>query len=272
MLKQALWAGDHPLPQLPSNDRSFCYGDGLFTSVRIVRGERVWWDAHWRRLSDGAERLQIPLSTGWQACIDDFCEGIAEGVLRVHISRGAGGRGYQWPEPMQPILVLTLHALPVPQPWSQQGIRLADTQLRLAEQPRLAGIKHANRLEQVLLRAELAAQPDCQEALVLDASGRVLEGVFSNLFFYADGAWHTPSVQRCGVNGVLRQTLMAYWQQQGVPVRDGDYYADDLLRAEEICVGNSLNGLWPVCAWRERTWQIGAQTRQSQAYLATWYG
>lgn len=271
MLKSAIYSGGKQQSALPANDRGVCYGDGLFTTVRIQAGERVLWSLHWQRLIDGCVRLGISPDTQWPEQIAAFCQGVAYGVLRIQITRGAGGRGYQWPVPAQPSLILTLHELSDTSHNAQHGIRLGDTALRLAQQPRLAGLKHSNRLEQVLLRQELAEQPDCQEALVLDTQDQVIEGVFSNLFCFRDGQWLTPELSQSGVAGVLREFLLAHWQAQGIPVSVCSLRREDLLHAEEICLGNSLNGLWPVCHWAGRSWQIGAQTRQSQHDLAAWY-
>src|SRR5690606_23039527 len=135
---------------------------------------------------------------------------------------------------------------------------------RLAEQPLLAGLKHLNRLEQVLARAEWQ-DPQYAEGLVLDRAGRVIEGVFSNLFLVHDGVLGTPSVERCGVAGVMRAELLANAERMGVAWQVRDYSLDELYQADEIFLCNSLYGVWPVCRLEQRDWPLGPLTRKRRA-------
>lgn len=283
-----LWRGAEPLTALAPDDRSLRYGDGLFESVRVLAGRPVLMAEHWARLSSGCERLALPDEPIWREYVQAFLQGRGTGVMRVQVSAGSGGRGYGRPTPCEPVLILTWHDEPMPPAaWSSQGICMAELSLTLSDQPMLAGIKHCNRLEQVLMRAELATLPGCQEAVVYDHAGRVIEGVFSNLFFVRDGELHTPALARCGVRGVLRDALLNACAERDISVHIDDYTRADLLAAEAIFFVNSVNGLWPIQHWQgqlpsrplvsvdatkpNKTWRIDAITRQCQDIIAPWF-
>ncbi len=290
-----VWRGAEQLDTIASDDRSLRYGDGLFETIRVLAGKPVLMEQHWARLSVGCERLGLPDEAVWRSHASSFLVGRQNGIMRLQVSAGSGGRGYARPSICQPVLILHWFDEPMPPcTWSQQGICMTDTSLRLAEQPALAGIKHSNRLEQVLLRQELGARPECQEAVVYDQSGRVIEGVFSNLFFVRDDQLHTPALGRCGVRGVLRDALLNACAERGITVVVGDFTRTDLLSADAIFFVNSVNGLWPVRRWlsaaeplessaisvssrnesatsHDKAWRIDAITRQCQNIIAPWF-
>ncbi|HYQ39977.1 MAG TPA: aminotransferase class IV, partial [Pseudomonas sp.] len=149
----------------------------------------------------------------------------------------------------------------------QDGIRLYPCATRLAEQPLLAGLKHLNRLEQVLARAEWQ-DPAYAEGLMCDRSGRVIEGVFSNLFLVKDGELLTPALERCGVAGVMRAEILARATAAGIPWRIADLDYPELLAADEVLLCNSQYGIWPVVALEGRVWPVGQLTRKLQHLLA----
>lgn len=274
-----LWQGERLVTALLPDDRGLTYGDGLFETVRVVSGRPVLLDRHWARLAQGARVLGIPLLPCWRDALDDFLRGRGagddrhnDGVLRVHVSRGPGGRGYLPPDIVTPTFLLSWHPAPSwPASHAREGIRLADASLRLGMQPVLAGIKHANRLEQVLMRQALASQPDCAEALVQDAEGRLVEGIFSNLFLVCEGYLLTPSLQRCGVQGVLRDALLDAAPGAELAVAVVDLTEADLWSADECFLANSVFGIWPVVGWRDRAWRPGPITRQCQNLIAPWF-
>jgi 4-amino-4-deoxychorismate lyase len=290
-LPVSVWRGTEQLDAIASDDRSLRYGDGLFETIRVLAGRPVLMEQHWARLSVGCERLGLPDESIWRTHVASFLANRHDGILRIQVSAGSGGRGYARPSTCQPVLILHWFDEPMPpSDWAEKGICIAEASLRLAEQPALAGIKHSNRLEQVLLRQELSTMPECQEAVVYDQSGRLIEGVFSNLFFVRDGQLHTPSLGRCGVRGVLRDALLDACAEHGIIAVVGDFTRDDLLSADAIFFVNSVNGLWPVRRWlsgqeqlisaslsnansasHDKAWRIDAITRQCQDIIAPWF-
>ncbi len=272
MSRQVLVDGE-PHAQIPVFDRGFRFGDGLFETIAVVRGRPLLWDRHLARLAHGAERLGIampPLSL-WRAEAERLCRAAArsgDAVLRLVLTRGAGGRGYAPPPDggARPTRVLWI------EPWSgypshyaREGIAVRYCTVRLSRQPRLAGLKHLNRLEQVLGRAELP--PDCPEGLMCDDRDQVIEGTMSNLFAVCDGVLRTPALSECGVEGVMRAEVLARAAGFGLRVVCAPLTRAELARAEEIFLTNSLIGLWPVRRVEDQEYPVGPITRQIQASL-----
>ena len=224
-----------------STDRSFQYGDGLFTTVRVKDGKAMLWDLHLQRLISGAEALLIhafdtdELTAKVQQVIS-----APDQVIKVLISRGQAGRGYSPQGIESACCYISTAALPDYSNWQQHGIQLGVAQFKLAQQPTLAGLKHNNRLEQVLIKAELA-QSGVDELVVLDQSDAVIEVSAANLMFCKNGQWFTPKLDQAGVNGVMRQHLMAH-----LSVTEGRYHLTDLQQADALLICNALMGVVPV--------------------------
>lgn len=247
-------------------DRGLAYGDGLFETLRVEGGRPVLWALHLRRMASSALALGIPFD---QFAVEEaflgFIRDAGDAVAKVVLTRGAGGRSYLPESGMSPTLVFLLYP---PAAWSPslaaEGVVAAVCRQPIGVSPLLAGHKHLNRLEQVLLRQELAETPDAHEALVADVEGHVIEGVFSNLFFVRDGVVHTPALDRAGVRGVMRQFLMEELAQQGVTLHEGRYGLADVLAADEVFFCNSLYGIWPVRQMADQARQPGPLTRRLQ--------
>lgn len=263
------WLDGQPGDGLPVHDRGLAYGDGLFETIRVVDGRPLLFERHLQRLDEGCRRLAIPIDLELlRGELVPFCRDLRQGVAKLILTRGTGQRGYAPPQPCQPRRLLMGSALPgYPAQHAESGVRLFPCATRLAEQPLLAGIKHLNRLEQVLARAEWQ-DSRYAEGLMRDMSGRVVEGVFSNLFLVADGELRTASLQRCGVAGVMRAEIIAQASRLTIPVVECDIAYDELLRADEVFVCNSLYGVWPVIGLAERAWPVGALTRKLQSVVA----
>ena len=138
----------------------------------------------------------------------------------------------------------------------------------MSEQPLLAGLKHLNRLEQVLARSEWH-DPAYAEGLMRDTSGRVVEGVFSNLFLVQDGRLLTPDLQRSGVAGVMRAALLVEAARLAIPCHITDISLEQLQQADELFVCNSVYGVWPVRAFADLSWPVGPLTRKLQGIART---
>lgn len=251
---------------LSVTDRGLAYGDGLFETLRVVNGRAVLLSLHLERLTTSAAALGIACDVPrLESEFLRFIAGCGDAVAKILLTRGSSGRGYL-PDPEQPpSLVFTLHPpMSWPEDWAGEGVVVAVCRQALGVNPMLAGHKHLNRLEQVLLRQELAGWAGAQEALVSDVDGRVVEGVFSNVFWVTDGVVCTPRLDRAGVRGVMRQFLMQEVDRLGLVQREGYYPLADVLAADEVFFCNSLYGIWPVrqVAGVER--QPGGITRRLQ--------
>ena len=146
------------------------------------------------------------------------------------------------------------------------GVDARVCDLRLGWQPRLAGIKHLNRLENVLARNEWC-DPAIREGLLLDHAGNVIEGTMSNLLIIDQGRVLTPVLDRCGVAGVMREMLLEAAFDLQLPIEIRALSLDDVLQADEVGLCNSLIGLWPVKSLGTRRWQEFAQLRRLQLAL-----
>lgn len=262
------WVNGAPGEQLSVRDRGLAYGDGLFETIAVRGGRIPLLARHLVRLADGCRRLSIPLDlTLMEAELQAFAAQLGEGVAKLIITRGEGQRGYAPPQPCQPLRILQAAPLPqYPDAHAEQGVRLFPCETRLAEQPALAGLKHLNRLEQVLARAEWQ-DAECAEGLMRDSSGRVIEGVYSNLFLVVAGGLVTADLSRCGVAGVMRAEILQQAQLLGLSIELRDISFDELLGADEVFLCNSLYGIWPVRALQERHWSVGPLTRKLQAIV-----
>jgi 4-amino-4-deoxychorismate lyase len=247
---------------LSLQDRGLHYGDGLFETIAVRGGKIEFWQRHMRRLAEGCRRLQIPVP-GEGLLLEEARQLLNEqtdAVLKIIITRGPGGRGYRSPDQAQttPTRLLAHYDLPV---YPDDGVALRLCATRLGLNPALAGIKHLNRLEQVLARSEWRNET-VYEGLMLDINDQVIEGTMSNLFFVKAGVLHTPDVSNCGVAGIMRDVIAGSAQQLDVPLHVGHFTLDDLYAADELFICNSLIGLLPAHRLEQQSYSIGPLTKR----------
>ncbi|ACO77710.1 4-amino-4-deoxychorismate lyase [Azotobacter vinelandii CA] len=264
----ACWIDGRPDEPLPPTDRGLAYGDGLFETIAVRRGQPLLLERHLARLGEGCARLALPGDpASIRAELLAFSAALGEGVAKLLLTRGDGLRGYAAPQPPQSRRILLGSPPPrYPPGNAAQGVRLYPCRTRLAEQPLLAGLKHLNRLEQVLARAEWR-DAEHAEGLMRDLSGRVIEGVFSNLFLVRDGVLLTADLCRCGVAGVMRAEILEQAERAGIALQVRDIDFAELLAADEVFLCNSLYGIWPVRRFEEHDWPVGTLTRKLQGSI-----
>jgi 4-amino-4-deoxychorismate lyase len=161
------------------------------------------------------------------------------GSVKIMVSRGDSLRGYMHPAQLD----CNYYCLAFPGNELCQGDkRLCLSDVRLARQPLLAGLKHANRMEQVLARQNLPGSFD--EAIMLDTQGCLVEGISSNIFFRLGQRWLTPKLDQAGVAGVARQLLLKkIMPEAGLDVREGVFGLNDIVEAEQLFISSSLRGV-----------------------------
>ena len=262
-MTSAAYTGRDRLDAVSIANRGLNYGDGVFETMRVHRGELPLWPQHLARLRAGAGRLdiEIPDAAFIEARIVDMISAIDAGVLKLLLTRGEGGRGYAPPDDAVPTWMLSLQPLPA----MQTALRVHPCETRLAIQPALAGIKHCNRLEQVLGRAE-AARAGCDEGLMRDMAGNPVCATSANLLVLRAGRWRTPPVEACGVAGVLRGWLLVQGLVEVAPVTSGE-----LEDANAVALCNAVRGILPVRALGAREWSPDPATDELQARLAMAY-
>ena len=245
-----------PANTVPADDRGFAYGDGVVRTLAMRRGRAQWWPQQYAKLAAdcGALHITPPSESDLLRDLQTIAELLPDCVLRITVTRGSGGRGYAIPENPQSRRVVSANPLPeYPAHWPEQGISVRICELRLAAQPRLAGIKHLNRLENVLARAEWTDSA-IAEGLLLDEPGNVIEGTRCNVFIVEDGALVTPDLARCGVSGVTRDLVIAAAGSNSLHCHIEPINRQRLEAATEIFLVNSLVGVWPVAALEQRRW------------------
>ena len=250
--------------QIAITDRGLAYGDGVFETLLVANGQPVWWDAHLARLQRGCEALGIaaPAATTLDAEARALIAGQSRAVLKILVTRGAGGRGYGADPDLAPTRVLSLHAAPMLAPDDvAHGVAVRWCDTRLAIQPRLAGLKHLNRLEQVLARNEWRDDA-IAEGLMRDLEGRAVCATSANLFVVRGGALLTPALHRCGVAGTARS-----WVLQRHDVAEVDLTVEDIEQADELLLCSSVRGILPVARLGGRRWNAGPMTQSLQAAL-----
>lgn len=250
-------------------DRGFQYGDGLFETLQVTDSHPVFFSAHLRRLQSGCQRLKIPCPDLEQLSseVNELAQDAGQAVIKIIISRGIGGRGYRQPETLFPTRVVSIHPYPnYPQNYSQQGVAVRFCATRLGLNPNLAGIKHLNRLEQVLARSEWD-DADIQEGLMLDLNEFVIEGTMTNLFYVRDGQIFTSALESSGIAGIIREMVMKLADDHLNSVVEHYFTVKDLLTADEIFLCNSVIGIWPVIQIEHNRFSIGSVTRRIQQLL-----
>ena len=234
-----------------TNDRCFLYGDGFFSTVRVTDGAPQLWPLHLARLQHTARQLAIEI-IDWDQITKAVADAIAaeqlsDAVVKIQISRGEGSRGYS-PAGIAPAGIYLSHSnLPDYSHWQQQGVNLALAELQLAVQPALAGLKHCNRLEQVLLKQEAIAR-NVDDLLVCDQQGFVTEAIAANLFLHYAGRWHTPQLNRAGVAGVMRSHVLALQPD----IEQVNWQLPELTNVDAMVLSNALMGMVPVQSYNNK--------------------
>lgn len=256
-------------PVLDCSDRGFQYGDGLFETMEVQQGIPLFLDQHLQRLQQGCRKLLIPAPdiNLLKSEALQLTQGSSHAVLKLIVTRGSDGRGYRQPDTIRPTRLFSLHPFPCyPDNYFQQGViaRFCNTPLGL--NPALAGIKHLNRLEQVMARSEWNTAT-IQEGLMLDYTGNIIEGTMSNFFLIKDGVIHTPLITNCGVEGVLKKIIMVLAKKNRMDVMEKNIIKDEVTVADELFFSNSIIGIWPIKQLETQRYFIGEMTKKLQMLL-----
>jgi 4-amino-4-deoxychorismate lyase len=245
-------------------DRGFQYGDGLFETIEIRQNTPIFLEKHLQRLNHDSKRLLLPTLelNLFRADIFQLCQNAGDAVLKIIVTRGSGGRGYRQPDEIQITRILSLHPFPnYPKHFYTDGIVTRICRTRLGLNPTLAGMKHLNRLEQIMARAEWN-DAAIHEGIMLDFNGRVIEGTMTNLFYVKNDELFTASLKLCGIMGIIHN-----WICEQISVIERDFFVDDLLSADEVFVCNSIMGICGVRQIENHIFKIGEMTQRLQFAL-----
>ena len=234
-------------------DRGFAYGDGVYRTIKMGGGLPEHWPQHYQKLVADCAAIKIVCPSA-ELLISDLSQlflGDAENVeliavAKIIITRGEGNRGYAPPAITAPMRVVVKSPMPqYPESRFVDGVNLIVCETRLALQPRLAGIKHLNRLENVLARMEWHS-PDIADGIFLDTDDNVIECTAANIFARFGDTLITPSLTQCGVAGVTRQRIIALAPTLALKIAVETFSLEKLLSADEVIICNSIYGAWQV--------------------------
>lgn len=237
-------------------DRGLLYGDGVFRTIRALNGKAQHWPLHYRKLQQDCTALGVPCPDRalLSAELSSLLRQYPDGVVKLIVTRGQGTRGYASTDCVEPTRIWDVTPLPVyPAEWWENGIKASLCRFRLSQQPRLAGVKHLSRIENILAASESNGL-NAIERILMDVEGNIIEGTRSNLFLVSHGKLITPDLSRCGVAGVQRDRVMAWAKQHNMPLQVRDVGLDEILHADELFVVNSIIVLWPLRELEERRW------------------
>jgi 4-amino-4-deoxychorismate lyase len=230
------------------SDRGLNYGDGLFETIALRDGSLLSWEKHMERLRSGCAALGLSYPTPTQLLNEAHAvaEGRPRGIVKIILTRGGEGRGYRPPHTACTRRIVAWHDWPL----ELDGHEVAPVltwvcQHRLGTNPQLAGIKHINRLEQVLASAEWPA-PHYFEGLMQDFDGLLVEGTRSNLFLLRRGQLLTPDLTRCGIAGIVRAAVIDAAPRIGLNVQVCSIAMTSLTATDELFICNSVFGLRAV--------------------------
>jgi 4-amino-4-deoxychorismate lyase len=259
---------------IPINDRGLQYGDGLFETVAIRSGEPRLWSLHRERLARGCDALSIRmpdervLADGIEHAIGASNVSAAYSIVKIIVTAGVSQRGYGRSANAKPMLLFGAFASkPLPSTHYDDGIAIKFCKTRLARNSPVAGLKTLNRIEQVLARSELTSS-EYFEGLTMDADGHIICGTMSNVFLVNGQSISTPSLDDCGVAGVMRSHIIASLEEAGMNVDRISVTQSDLEKADEVFISNSQFGVIPVASCDSTHWGAGQVTRDVMATMA----
>jgi len=263
------WLNGEPATHIDANDRGLSYGDGLFTTILVRDGKCCLIERHIDRLVQGCVRLKINNVDieSIECQIFTLATSLTSGIIKVVITRGIGARGYSSVGCDSPSVIVTTSTLPRHyQNLRNSGISAGISSIPLGINPITAGLKHLNRLEQVLVRQEIDRH-SWDDAIVLDCQGFVVESNLANVFWLKGGRLFTPSLELSGVCGVMREHVIAQCKNSGYDIEIGRFPLDELLKADEIFITNSLMELVPVVMVAQHNFPIGQHIKQISALI-----
>lgn len=255
-----IWLDGAAISQLPLPDRGLDFGDGLFETLLLIDAKPVYLSLHMARLDRGLQVLRFPRSVALiekylaKACLEVAGKGWRYASLRLTVTRGAGPRGYAPPRVPEPRVVIQATRMLHDPTQMAAAAALGDSRIRVASQPALAGLKHLNRLEQVLCALD-AREQGVDDALLLGQAGDVVSVGTGNVFIVRGDQISTPPLDDCGIWGTRRQRVMQVWAPAlGYTVAESSILPSDITQAEEVFYTNALYGLRPVAAYADATW------------------
>jgi len=244
---------NNSVKQIEGLDRGLQFGDGFFETIRIENTQPKHFSYHLTRIEHSLTTLGFSISKNYIAELINIGlpkllseSGLKQAVLKVLVTRGQSERGYGYGSNISSnVLLLLSEAKPVNEDIYSKGVEVGFCQTECSVNAQLAGLKHLNRLENVLARQEVS-QGDVFEGLMSNHLGWIIEGTMSNAFFKIDGVWLTPKLNLSGVAGVARAWALDWFAKSGRPIIEADISQEAALTATNAFICNSQMGFIPV--------------------------
>lgn len=238
-------------------DRGLAYGDGVFRTLKVANGIPVHWPLHYQKLVEDCSAIGIVCPSA-DLFINDFAQLFSPNeavfVAKIIVTRGEGERGYKPSPIVSPMRVMIKSNLPdYAASYFTEGVHLQVCETRIGHQTKLAGIKHLNRLENILARMECSA-PEVVDGIMLDVEGNVIECTSANIFARFGKTLLTPKLDLCGVAGITRMQILSRANTLNLEAKIEEINLQKLLSADEIIISNSLYSAWQVLSIGEKAW------------------
>ena len=247
-------------------DRSVQYGDGVFETIAVKEKSLKFWKEHYQRLNKGCKVLKIkcPPEVFLKKEINKFLRKTKKEklVLKIIISRGVGGRGYSPPRNTKPTRILGIYDWPnYPLKNFTKGIQMNICKTRISDQPALSGIKHLNKLEQIIARLEWQSKA-ISESIMLDSNDNVIEGTMSNFFGVKENVFYTSTIKFAGIEGIMREVILKLLKKNKKKYIIKKITLKEFLKFDEIFMCNSIFGIWPVIKISKKRFSFGKKTKE----------
>jgi 4-amino-4-deoxychorismate lyase len=248
---------------IPVCDRGFHYGDGLFETIAYKNGKLLLWDEHLSRLSTGCKKLGL-VEVAEKKWLDDIKQLITNtdnAVVKLILTRGCGGRGYLQPQKTELNRMVSVYPWPnYPDSHFTKGVKVFFCDTPASINTALAGLKHLNKLENVIARNEWSDSA-IAEGLMSDSNKYIIEGTMSNVFGVKEDLLFTPKLNNSGVKGVVRERVIETAKKLGIDIKEINLNKKEILEMDELFLTNSLIGIWPVRKIENMNYKTGQITK-----------
>jgi branched-chain amino acid aminotransferase len=233
-------------------DHGLLYGDGVFEGIRIYGGRPFLLDEHLERLEASARAIVLELPAD-RAAIAAICHeaaeraGLAEGYLRLVVTRGVGALGVSPHTCARASLIVISAPLSLyPPERYRDGVRLVTSSLRRSAHDALPPqVKSLNYLTSVLASIE-ARRQGADEAVLLNAQGLIAECTADNLFLVSRGRVLTPAVASGALAGITRSLVLRLLGEQGIEWAEAALTPADAWTADELFLTGTGAEIVPV--------------------------
>ena len=253
-------------------DRGLAYGDGFFETMQWLgkNNESLqgveFWNRHVKRIIKSAKILKIKIPNK-----NIFAEyknkiltaaqkkDIYEGILKIIITRGVGGRGYSYENNMKPTIIFIVFPNAIPKQIESVNVKICKS--TISDNVDISGLKHLNRLDSVQARSEWNNK-NIFEGIFIDNNENILEGTMTNIFFVKNKSLVTPSIISSGINGIMREVVLVYGKKFFNEIIIREIRKHEIENFDEMFLTNSIIKVLPVKKCGKKKFTISNSTKK----------